>query len=121
MKNKFRILKGIKIAAAVTFFAALFGFGTMYLWNWLVPALFHGPIISFCQAVGLLILSKILFGGFQCGMGRSGHCGRKSNHQQWKQRMEERIANMTPEEKEKFKNKCGGKFWMHGGSDKVSA
>jgi hypothetical protein len=25
--------------------------------------------------------------------------------------MQERIANMTPEEKEKFKNRCGGKYW----------
>ena len=64
MKNNFRIFKGIKIVAAVAFFGLLFGYGTMHLWNWLVPDLFHGPIISFCQAIGLIVLSKILFGGF---------------------------------------------------------
>lgn len=109
MKNKFIVLKGIKIVAGIAFFIVLFGFGTMYLWNWLVPALFKGPIIDFYQAIGLLILSKILFGGFHGRWGRRGHCGDKRQH--WKQRMEERIAKMTPEEKEKFKNRCGGKFW----------
>jgi len=28
--------------------------GTQYLWNWLVPALFAGPVISFWQTAGLL-------------------------------------------------------------------
>lgn len=109
MKNKFKILKGIKIVVAIAFFVTLFGFGTMHLWNWLVPDLFHGPIISFCQAIGLLILSKILFGGFRGGWKGRGHCG--GNRHEWKQRMKERIANMTPEEKEKFKNKCGAQYW----------
>jgi hypothetical protein len=109
MKNKFMFLKGIKIVAGITFFVLLVGFGTMHLWNWLVPVLFHGPIIDFCQTIGLLILSKILFGGFHGGWKGRGHCG--GNRQHWKQRMEERIANMTPEEKEKFKSRCGGKYW----------
>lgn len=111
MKNNYRILKGIKITAAVLFFGTLFGFGTMYLWNWLVPVLFSGPIINFWQTIGLLVLSKILFGGFNGGWGKGGrgHCG--GNRQHWKQRMEERIANMTPEEKERFKSRCGGKYW----------
>ncbi len=111
MKIKFMILKGLKVIAGITFFVLLFGFGTMHLWNWLIPALFHGPIISFCQAIGLIILSKILFGGFHGRWSGKGHCGHNRNH--WKQRMEERIATMSPEEKEKFKNKCGGKFWTN--------
>ncbi len=110
MNKKFRIFKAIKIAAAVIFFGFLFGFLTMHLWNMLVPELFHGPVISFCQTIGLLVLSKILFGGFRGRFGRGGHCGSRREH--WKQRMQERIANMTPEEKEKFKNRCGNKSWM---------
>jgi hypothetical protein len=110
MNNNFRIFKGIKIIAAIAFFVTAFGFGTMHLWNWLVPALFHGPIISFGQAIGLLVLSKILFGGFLGGWRGRGRCG-GNNREHWKQRMQERIAKMTPEEKEKFKNRCGGKYW----------
>ena len=42
---------------------ALTGFSliTMLLWNSLFPVIFHLPQISFWQAVGLLILSRLLF------------------------------------------------------------
>jgi hypothetical protein len=80
------------------------GFVTMTLWNWLVPELFHGPTITFFQAIGLFILSKILFGGFK---GKSGGWGGKHpRHEYWRKRMEERMANMTEEEKEKYRNRC---------------
>ncbi|WP_321334290.1 hypothetical protein [uncultured Bacteroides sp.] len=38
-------------------------FITMTLWNWLIPALFNGPVITFWQTIGLIILSKIFFSG----------------------------------------------------------
>jgi len=112
MKTKFKLWMGLKIVVGITFFVLLFGFGTMHLWNWLVPMLFHGPIITFYQAIGLLILSKILFGGFGKGgwRGRHGHCGGRNSH--WKERMKERFENMTPEQKERFKNKCGSWYDM---------
>ncbi|HTQ85788.1 MAG TPA: hypothetical protein VMI93_06225 [Candidatus Solibacter sp.] len=51
---------------------ALFGAGTMWLWNWLMPAIFKLPTIGFWQAVGLLLLSHILFkGGYARRAGRS--------------------------------------------------
>ncbi len=108
MKPKFVVFKVVKIAAAILFFGTLFGFGTMYLWNWLVPTLFHGPIITFWQTIGLIVLSKILFGGFKGKGGRWG--GRHNMREHWKRKMEERMATMTEEEIEKWKNKCGGKF-----------
>jgi hypothetical protein len=46
-------------------FAAVFGLVVMSLWNWLMPTLFGWHVISYWQALGLLILSKILFGGFR--------------------------------------------------------
>src|ERR1700751_1456101 len=98
MKTRSKFLMGIKIVAGITFFFFLFGFGTMMLWNWLVPSLFNGPHIIFWQAIGLLALSKILFGGHGRGWGGRGRCGGRGH---WKQRMEERLKNMTPEEKEK--------------------
>ncbi len=47
--------------------AILFGFVIMWLWNWLMPELFDLPILSYWQAVGLFILSKILLGGIGGG------------------------------------------------------
>jgi len=72
---------------------AIFGFVVMSLWNWLVPTLFGGHAIGYWQAWGIIILSKILFGGFH---GRPGPGGR------WKHRVRERLEQMTPEEREKF-------------------
>jgi hypothetical protein len=108
MKNNLKILMVLKFIAFGFLFVLGFGFLTMSLWNWLVPALFNGPIISFYQAIGLLILSKILFGGFK---GRGGRCGghwggRHPRHEYWRKRMEERMSSMTEEEKEKMRNRC---------------
>ena len=78
----------------------LFGFIVMSLWNWLVPALFGGKLITFWQALGVLILSRLLFGGF------SRHGGRR----RW--RVVDNWNQLTPEEQEKFRaamgRKCGG-------------
>ncbi len=89
-----RISKVLKFAAIALVAAAAIGFVVMSLWNWLVPAVFGLPAITFWQALGLLILSKILFGGFR---GRSGYGGT------WKRRMKERWEEMTPEEREHFR------------------
>ncbi|MFL5763135.1 MAG: hypothetical protein ACJ77K_04275 [Bacteroidia bacterium] len=114
MNKKFKFLLVLKIIFGIAAFILIFGFGTMHLWNWLVPELFHGPIITFGQTVGLLVLCKILFGGFGNKFGRHhGHCGpggKWGRHHYWKHRMHERFQNMSPEEKEKlkqrFKDRC---------------
>jgi hypothetical protein len=83
-----------------------FGLLTQFLWNWLVPELFAGPIISFWQALGLLLLSKLLFWGMSSGKGKwSSH----RNHQ-WKQQWKERYTNLSPEDKEKFKQRFKEKW-----------
>jgi hypothetical protein len=87
--------------AAVLFFF-LFGELVKYLWNWLVPALFAGAhLITFWQAIGLLLLSRILFGSWHGGNG-----GGRRRH--WRRKWE----SMTPEEREKFRqsmsSRCGG-------------
>lgn len=101
--KKWFILKGIKIALFVAAGVLLMGYATMSLWNWLIPELFHGPYITFCQAFGLFILAKILFGGFK-GRGGcwGGHCGGNRGGY-WKQRFESKMSNMTQEEREKFR------------------
>jgi hypothetical protein len=85
------------------------GYVTMYLWNWLMPGIFGLKAITWCEAFGLLILGKLLFGGFRGKWG--GHCGgcchRGRGH--WKSRLIDKWAQMTPEEREKFKKGFGGK------------
>ena len=51
---------------------ALGGWAVMSLWNWLMPGLFGLPVVTFWQALGLLALSRILFGGFRLGGGGGG-------------------------------------------------
>lgn len=84
---------------AVALFVAIIGEIVMHLWNWLLPPLFGWREIGFWQALGLLVLCRILFGGF-------GHHGGHSR----KRRMMERWEQMTPEEREKFRqgmrNRC---------------
>jgi hypothetical protein len=41
---------------------ALVAYSTMILWNILLPELFQFPVIDFWQALGLIILSRLLFG-----------------------------------------------------------
>ena len=94
------MLRGLKIALFATLFIVVFGFVVMSLWNWLMPALFAWHPINFWQAVGILLLSKILFGGFRGGPGR---------HIYWRHRMKERFEHMTPEEREKFRQGMRGR------------
>lgn len=55
---------GILGAAAIVGFGFLFGFFVMMLWNWLMPVIFGLGLINFWQAVGLVVLSRLLIGGF---------------------------------------------------------
>ena len=95
------VLKGIRIAIFVIIGAAVLGFIVKGLWNVLIPPIFGWHTITFWQGIGLLLLSKILFGGFH----RHGGPGRG----RWQQRMKDRWEQMTPEEREKFRNgmRCG--------------
>ena len=118
MNKKFKLLMILKIVGGILLFVPLFIFGTMYLWNWIVPELFHGPIINFWQTLGLIVLSKIFFSGFGGKKHKKGCCSDDSKWN-WKQRMEGKMSNMSPEEKEQFKlrlkDKCRNKFWPNDG------
>src|SRR5436305_15305956 len=98
------------ILAAFIVFAplaiAVFGFVVMSLWNRLMPQLFGLRTLTFWQAIGLLILARIFFGGFRGGP-RGDYMSR---------RMRERWEKMTPEERHAFREgmwsrrhrPCGG-------------
>ena|ERR1017187_4448352 len=101
MKKHF-VFKGIKTAILIAAAVLLIGYVTMRIWNHLIPELFHGPAIGYYQAIGLLILSRIFFGGFK-GKGCRGGCGCGMRGGSWKNRFEEKISNLTPDEREKFR------------------
>jgi hypothetical protein len=79
------------------------------LWNWLAPALFGLGQITFWQALGLLALCRILFGGF--GLGGGGHRSRSGGRmrRRMRERMDERWEQMTPEERERFRQGMRGR------------
>jgi hypothetical protein len=93
-------LRGLKTVFFVLLVALAVSFGVMSLWNWLMPTLFGLRMISFWQALGLLVLSKILLGGFR---------GRPGGKMHWRRRMMERWEQMTPEEREKFRQGMRGR------------
>ena len=88
------ILRGSKVLLFVALAATVFTLVVMLLWNRLMPAIFGLHVITYWQALGILVLSKILFGGFR---------GRPGFAMHWRQRMLERWEQMTPEEREKFR------------------
>ncbi len=78
-------------------------FVVMELWNWLMPYLFTGTaIINYWQALGILALSKILFGGFH----RKCRC-RCSHKGYWQSRFKNKWDNLDQNEREKIKKWCG--------------
>ena len=97
-------LHALKFAAFVALAVVVAGAVVMHLWNWLLPDIFGWHTIGFWQAIGLLVLSRILLGGWRGGRGHGMH-----GH--WRARMAERWERMTPEEREKFRagmhGRCG--------------
>lgn len=89
------------IIAAIAFALAL---ALLFLWNWLMPAVFGLKAITYWQALGLLIMCWILFGGLRHGNG--------IHHGHWRHRMLQRLAEMTPEDREKLSKELRD-HWHH--------
>ncbi len=104
---------------------AIFSLVVMLLWNAIIPGLTGWALLTYWKAMGLLVLSKILFSGFPGR--RRGHCGPQHAHlrnawwrnlseeerEQWKERRREWKATwhgMSMEErakmKETWKDRC---------------
>jgi hypothetical protein len=93
MMRRRRLLMFAPLAiVGFTVFIAIGGAAVRLLWNWLLPPILGLPAITFWQALGLLALARILFGGF----GMRG-CGPRS-------RLRGRWEQMTPEERERFRD-----------------
>ena len=82
-----------------------------WLWNILLPEILGVKAISYWQAFGILLLSKILFGGFNGKkFGRRNHFeGRDDLRAGWKQKFESRFCG-SEEEREEFKKRWKEKF-----------
>ncbi len=78
----------------------LLPFAIMELWNGILPDIMNVSTISYWQALGLFVLSRILFGGFGKGRGCGG--GKPSFG---KKGLKEKFMNMTDEEKGAFKQR----------------
>jgi hypothetical protein len=94
------------VPAAILGMALFIFFGgeiVMRLWNWLLPTLFGWRQITFWQGLGILVLCRILFGahGFRGPM-------RSNFRRRIQERMEERYASMTPEERERLRQSWRG-------------
>ena len=91
MRRRFILLAPLAIVAFLLF-VALGGKIVQALWNWLLPSLFGLSQVTFWQALGLLALCRILFGGL-------GHHGGSGSH--YRRRWEA----MTPEERERVRDR----------------
>ncbi len=112
--KQFWIRRGIRFLSFGLLVIGLVGLAVMMLWNALLPAILGVTTITFGQALGLLVLSRLLFGSFgrgRPGWGRPGQNG--PDKQAWKEKLAERFQHLTPEEREEMKarwrERCGPK------------
>ena len=96
MKTRSYVGKRLLIIPIVFAALVLFSLITMLLWNALMPQIFHLPIINYWQAVGLLILARLFFGG------NFVHRSRHSHNPRWNHKIKDKFANMTPDERKEF-------------------
>jgi len=89
MRRRWMFLAPLAILGFLLFIA-IGGEVVRQLWNWLLPPLFGWPQITFWQALGLLALCRILFGGH-------GFCRSNSRRR-------------TPEERERFRQAIRKRF-----------
>ncbi|MEI6091812.1 MAG: hypothetical protein WCR42_15250 [bacterium] len=98
------ILKAIFIPPAIIAGILIFTWVVMALWNAILPQVIGVHTVTFWQAMGMLVLSKILFGGF--GGGHNHH----KHHNHHTREMRKKWKQMTPEERDAMKkewhNRC---------------
>ena len=99
MRKKWLFLAPLAILGMLLFIV-IGGEVVRQLWNWLLPPLFGWHSITFWQALGLLVLCRVLFGGF--GVHGSRAPARRPLSERWK--------DMTPEERERFRGGMWGRL-----------
>lgn len=99
------IVKGLFFGAL---FVLVFVGGTMWLWNHLAVELFGAPTLNFAETLGLMILGRLITGGF-----KGGHWGHKP---EWGggPMMRHKWNKMTAEQREQYKQRwkdCSATYW----------
>ena len=103
MKKKW-VRKVPVVIAVATAGIFVFSGAVMLLWNNILPGVLHVGAITLWQAMGMLVLGKLLFGGFR---GRRGMAGAH-----WKKHIFGKWQDMAPEEKEMFAARCHNRLFQ---------
>src|SRR3954454_19181071 len=98
MKKSFWIRKVAGFILLFFLAVLFFTYIVMTLWNNILADVIGVHMINFGQALGILVLSKILFSGFRGGGG-----GWRGRGRYWNNEMSSKWQKMTPEERENFK------------------
>jgi hypothetical protein len=121
--KRFWLARALKFAVILVVALGVVSVIVMYLWNWLVPTLFSGPAITYWQTLGLLLLSRLLLGGFRprgpFGHGRHpGHFGHgRFRHGPFGRRMHGmNWSHMTREERKRMREHLRNQRRGFGGS-----
>ncbi len=111
--KRFWVLKGLKVLTFLIVALGVLGFAVMALWNWVLPPVTGLHAISYAQALALLVLARLLFGSFR---------SRRHGGWHWRHRMRSRWEQMTPEERERFREAIGARgHCCRAGSNSSSA
>jgi hypothetical protein len=94
MMRTLKVLKYVGFGILGIAFVFLAIYVTMSLWNWLIPSLFHGPVLTYWQTAGLFLLSKILLTGVAPG----GHPGKAKRH--WHHQYNEKYRGCCEEKRD---------------------
>lgn len=84
----------------IALFVFIGGVIVMLLWNAILPPLFGWPLIGFWQALGILVLCRLLFGRW------GGHVGgRRGRRHDFGGRIKKRWRDLSPEERERIRQR----------------
>ncbi len=92
------VLKILIVIAAV----AIFGLVVMLLWNSIIPMVIGWGALTYLQAVGLLVLCRVLFGGFNSFK-------RGASYKHMRHAHKEQLKGMSRKQKMEYIRECMAK------------
>jgi len=95
---------------------AAFGALVMLLWNAIVPGLTGWALITYPKAVGLLLLCRILFGGFKGRHGGGASCTPGGMHGAWREKWTHMNEEQRADMRARWKQRCGPR-WKEPGTE----
>ena len=96
-----QLVRILKMALMGAIALTVVGYAVMSLWNWVIPPIVGWHSIGFVQAIALLVLCRLLFGGLR---GRGAP---------WRHGMHRRWANLSPEERERLRGRLQRRCGTH--------